>query len=54
MFEEARDCTLIKGDLVCSMMTISENAAPKNLCKDESSVQLQEARVPDISFHNNR
>ena len=37
--------------MVCSIITISENPTPKNSCKDESSVQLWEARVPDISFH---
>ena len=30
MFEKAGDCTL-KRDLVCSIIMISENAAPKNL-----------------------
>ena len=33
------------------MITISENATPKNLYEDESSVQLWEARVPGISFY---
>ena len=32
------------------MITISENVVPQNL-KDESLVQLQEARVSDFSFH---
>ena len=31
MFEKARNCTLTNRDLVCSMITISENATPKNL-----------------------
>ena len=38
-------------ELVCSMITVSKNATPKNLHEDESLVQLQEARVPGISFH---
>ena len=29
MFEMARECTSIKRDLVCSMITIRENAASK-------------------------
>ena len=31
MFEKARNCTLTKEDVVCSIITIRENATPKNL-----------------------
>ena len=31
MFEKAGNCSLTKRDLVCSKITISENATPKNL-----------------------
>ena len=31
MFKQARDCTLTKGDLDCSIITNSENATPKDL-----------------------
>ena len=31
MFEVARECTLIKRDLVCSIITSSENTTPKSL-----------------------
>ena len=37
--------------MVCSIIMISKNTTPKNLSKDESLVQFQEARVPGISFH---
>ena len=33
------------------MIMISENATPKKLWEDESSVQLQEAGVAGISFY---
>ena len=53
MFEKARGCTLNKRNLVCSMITISENAAPMTLIQGNgSSVQLQEARVPGYPFLN--
>ena len=51
MFETARECTLTKGNLACSMITMSENAAPKTLLQGNGSlVQLQEGRVPGFSF----
>ena len=41
MFEKARGCTLIKKNLVCSMIMISENAAPMTLMQGIGSlVQL--------------
>ena len=41
-----------KKDLVCTMITISENAAPMTTVGNGSSVQLQEARVLGFSFLN--
>ena len=47
MFEEARGCTLTKRNLVCSMITVSENATPMTLIQGNgASVQLREGRVP--------
>ena len=51
MFETARRCTLTR-DLVCSMITISENAAPMTTMK-LPSVKLQDTRVSGFSFLNN-
>ena len=40
-----------KRNLVCSMITISKNAAPMTSDKGNgSTVQLWEARVPGFSF----
>ena len=50
---ETRECTLTKRDLVCIMTMISENAASMASFGNRSMVQLQEARVPEFSFHNN-
>ena len=55
MFEKARGCTLIKWNLVCSMIMISENAAPMTLIQGNgSSVQLQETRVPGFFIPINK
>ena len=41
MFETERECTLIKRNLACSMITISEKATPMTLLQgDGSLVQL--------------
>ena len=51
MFETAREFTLTKWNLACSMTMISENATQMTLLQGNgSSVQLQEARVPGFSF----
>ena len=50
MFEKPRGCTLTKRNLVCSIITISENATPMTLIQGNgSSGQLQEARAPVFS-----
>ena len=54
MFETVRECTLIKRNLACSMITISKNATPMTLLQGNgSSVQLQEARVPGFFILKN-
>ena len=51
MFETARGCTLIRN-LACSMIMMSENAAPI-ITMEWSLVQLQEASVSGLSFLHN-
>ena len=54
MFEKARGCIQTKRSLVCSLITISENAAPMTLIQGNgSSVQLQETRVPGFFIPKN-
>ena len=50
MFGTTRECTRTK-DLVCSMIMISENAAPM-MTMELSLMVLQEARVSGFSFLN--
>ena len=42
--------TPIRGKLACSMITISENATPRNSWRNGSSMQLWEARVSNFPF----
>ena len=37
MFEKVRGCTLTKKELVCSMITINENATPMTLIQGNGS-----------------
>ena len=54
MFETVRKCTPRKRNLACSMIMISENAAPMTFLQGNgSSVQLWEARVPGCFIPKN-
>ena len=52
MFEMARECTLTKRNLACSMITmISENACTIGFIKVmDPQCNLEEARLPGFSF----
>ena len=46
MFETARECTLTKEDLVCSMIMISENAAPMTLMVMDPQCNCEKQEYP--------
>ena len=52
MFETVTDCTLHKKDLVCSMITISENATPMTVLEMDSQCNCEKQEYQNFSFLN--
>ena len=52
VFETARECTLIKRDLVCSIITSSENATPKKLLQLVMDSQCNCEKQEYQEFHS--
>ena len=53
MIETAEECTLIKRNLACSLMTISENATLKTILVMDSQCNCEKQEYRDFPFQNN-
>ena len=52
MIETTRECTLTRRNLVCSMITISENATPKTILVMDPWCNCEKQEYQDFPFHN--